>query len=361
MQNPFTTTYSRLPKYTYISTPQTAEIIENFSYPIPSEAVYKVTGLRGSGKTVILSRIIDEISKDEGWLVYSLNPARDMLRQMAALLYGERMFKKEVDSRSFGVNASILGTGGGISYSSSIGDKYFDYGAELKKMLKVVRDANKKVLLCVDEVSKTKEMVMFSLEFGDWLIEGYPVYLVCTGLYENVLELGNTKNLTFFRRGTTIRTAPLNFVRMAEMYKNRLSVQPEIAQEMSHITKGYAYAFQELGVMYFKKASDERLTDIIPMLKENLFSYSYEKIWEELSQGDRQMVHLLTEKEEYTRREVMEAMGDRAGNYSVYRDRLLKKGLLSARQGSISLYPPFFGEYVREYYPQAKEAEGTWG
>ena len=57
----------------------------------------------------------------------------------------------------------------------------------------------------------------------------------------------------------------------------------------------------------------------------------------------------------------MEAMGDRAGNYSVYRDRLLKKGLLSARQGSISLYPPFFGEYVREYYPQAKEAEGTWG
>ncbi len=55
MQNPFTTTFSKVPKYTYIHTEKTEEVLENFIYDRPSESVYKVTGVRGSGKTVILA------------------------------------------------------------------------------------------------------------------------------------------------------------------------------------------------------------------------------------------------------------------------------------------------------------------
>ena len=53
MQNPFTTTFSKMPEQTYITTQEPAEIIENFSYPSPSESVYKITGVRGSGKKYI--------------------------------------------------------------------------------------------------------------------------------------------------------------------------------------------------------------------------------------------------------------------------------------------------------------------
>lgn len=52
MQNPFTTTLSKTPGYTYIHTEKTEEILENFIYDNPSESVYKITGVRGSGKTV---------------------------------------------------------------------------------------------------------------------------------------------------------------------------------------------------------------------------------------------------------------------------------------------------------------------
>ena len=52
MQNPFTTTFSKTPEYTYIHTEKTEEILENFTYDNPSESVYKITGVRGSGKTV---------------------------------------------------------------------------------------------------------------------------------------------------------------------------------------------------------------------------------------------------------------------------------------------------------------------
>lgn len=62
-------------------------------------------------------------------------------------------------------------------------------------------------------------MIVFASEFGKWLIERYPVYMVCTGLYENIEQLSNVKNLTFFRRATTIMTKPLSFIKMSEMYR----------------------------------------------------------------------------------------------------------------------------------------------
>ena len=43
MQNPFTTTFSKAPEYTYINTIKTDGILGNFSYENPSESVYKIT------------------------------------------------------------------------------------------------------------------------------------------------------------------------------------------------------------------------------------------------------------------------------------------------------------------------------
>lgn len=183
MQNPFTTTFSKTLEYTYIHTQKTEEILENFIYDNPSESVYKITGVRGSGKTVILAKA--------------------------------------------------------------------GFGSQDKKTTGI------------DEVSKSEEMVKFASEYGRWLRAGYPVYFVCTGLYENIQELSNVKNLTFFRRAATVKTEPLNMIRMTEMYKSKLDIDSDEAREMAKITKGYAYAFQELGVLCFKKKAGESLKDIL--------------------------------------------------------------------------------------------------
>ena len=305
MQNPFTTTFSKTPEYTYIHTEKTEEILENFIYDNPSESVYKITGVRGSGKTVILAKVEEELRTNESryinWLVFDVNPARDILGQIGAML----------------VKAG--------------------FGSQDKKTTGI------------DEVSKSEEMVKFASEYGRWLRAGDPVYFVCTGLYENIQELSNVKNLTFFRRAATVKTEPLNMIRMTEMYKSKLDIDSNEAREMAKITKGYAYAFQELGVLYFKKKLDELLEDILPKLKAELFAYSYEKIWEEMTEMDRFLAGLLTEKEEYKGEEVLKLMGEKSGSYSMYRDRLIKRGILNSRQGYISLALPYFGEYIKEY------------
>lgn len=353
MQNPFTTTFSKAPEYTYIATNKTDEILENFSYENPSESVYKITGVRGSGKTVILAKVEEELrsdfNKEKGWLVFDLNPARDMLGQVAAMLHKEGFGKTDIKNRSITVSATVLGSGGGVGYSSEKEDPFFDMGVEVETMIKQAQEKGKKILIGIDEVSKTSEMIKFASEYGRWLRANYPVYLVCTGLYENIQEVCNVKNLTFFRRATTIKTEPLNIVRMSEMYKNKLNIEVEEAREMAKCTKGYAYAFQKLGALYFKKKRTEGLVDLIPELKAELFAYSYEKIWEEMTEADRFLVSLLTEKAEYKREEVLKLMGERAGNYSMYRDRLLKRGILESRQAYISLALPYFADYLKEY------------
>lgn len=115
MQNPFTTTFSKMPEYTYIDTEKADEILENFSYERPSESLYKITGVRGSGKTVLLAKIEEKLRSEEyskdGWIVLDINPARDMLSQVASALNNEGLGKKS-KNKSISISASILGTGG---------------------------------------------------------------------------------------------------------------------------------------------------------------------------------------------------------------------------------------------------------
>lgn len=54
MQNPFTTTFSKVPEYTYISTEEPQRILVNFSYEHPAENVYRLSVSGAPGKRSFL-------------------------------------------------------------------------------------------------------------------------------------------------------------------------------------------------------------------------------------------------------------------------------------------------------------------
>ena len=352
MQNPFTTTFSKIPDLSYIPTAQTNEIIDNFSYDRPSESLYKITGVRGSGKTVLLAKIEEELGneerKKEKWRVYRLSTGRDMLSQFLAALIKDGFGKLSPKLKAANISASVLGTGGGIGLSAENPGFTGDIGVEIDHILAREGAKGYHFLIGIDEVSKTPEMIIFALEFGKWLRAGYPVYVVCTGLYENMEQLSNVRNLTFFRRATTIKTEPLNMIRMAEMYHMRLKVDRDEAKKLAGLTRGYAYAFQKLGVICFNRHTTGDMEEIIFQLKSELYAYAYEKIWEELADQDKVLIRIISDHKEWKREEIQKNM-EKPQNYSVYRERLLKRGLINTRRSYISLALPFFGEYVNEF------------
>ncbi len=313
--------------------------------------MYKITGVRGSGKTVLLGKIEQELgsseSRERGWIVCRLSPARDMLIQLASLLR-KAGYEKRKKERGVNVGINLLGSGGSLGFTPSTENTIEDIGSRLEDMLDSLAENKKKLLIGIDEMSRTREMEAFTSEFGKWLRTGYPVFLVCTGLYDNIEQLSNVRNLTFFRRAKTIKTEPLNHLRMSRMYVEKLGLAPEDAARFAGLTKGYPYAFQELGVLLFKRKPDETETDLIEQLKTELFAYAYEKIWEELSDNDRALARILSEEEELSREEVLARM-EKPANYPVYRDRLAKRGIVTLRRGHIGLSLPFFGAYIWEY------------
>ena len=50
--------------------------------------IYMITGVRGSGKTVMMTNIASEIRKrSDEWIIVELNPNRDLLQSLAAKIY----------------------------------------------------------------------------------------------------------------------------------------------------------------------------------------------------------------------------------------------------------------------------------
>ena len=114
MQNPFNTTFSKIPHLICINRDEISKILDNFSYEEPSESVYKITGARGSGKTIILAKIEEELSKDKNWCVCRLSINRDMLTQTLSNLINSGIIKNEDKITGINVSATMFGIDGGI-------------------------------------------------------------------------------------------------------------------------------------------------------------------------------------------------------------------------------------------------------
>lgn len=114
-------------------------------------------------------------------------------------------------------------------------------------MLNELNKKNKKVLVCIDEATNNKYMQIFASSFQIFIRHKLPLFLVMTGLYENIKELKDEKNLTFLYRTPSIQLDPLSLKAIVTNYEETLKVDHETARKMANLTKGYSFAFQALG------------------------------------------------------------------------------------------------------------------
>ena len=132
MNNPFTLSFGKKPIQYVSRIAQTSQIVENFISEYPSNQVYMITGVRGSGKTVMMTAIAEEMRKKED----------------------------------------------------------------------------------------------------------YPVFLLMTGLYENIYELQNDKSMTFLYRAPKLVLEPLNYTAVRAQCMDIFGLDADMAGKMTALTKG---------------------------------------------------------------------------------------------------------------------------
>ena len=87
INNPYTLQFSYIPPQFIERTLVTNEIISNYIREIPTYRGMFITGVRGSGKTVILGDIRNKIAAMKEWITIDLNPESNLLDSLARNLY----------------------------------------------------------------------------------------------------------------------------------------------------------------------------------------------------------------------------------------------------------------------------------
>lgn len=342
--NPFSLSFGKKP-FEYISRlSQTDTIIKDFTTePSPSQ-VYMITGIRGSGKTVMMSNISEYFSNEKDWLVIELSTERDLLLSLASKLYNSSfqagIIEAKIDLSFFGIGVEIKGA-----------SKITDIDVATEKMLKVIKRKKKKLLVTIDEVVNNKSVREFSSMFQIYMRQDYPIYLLMTGLYENIYNLQNEKTLTFLYRAPKISLEPLNTGAVINSYRNIFNISEEAARQMYSLTKGYPFAFQVLGYLYWENGGAGSIEKILPMYDQYLEEYVYGKIWFELSNTDRNIIRVMSESNETNVTAIREMLDMSTEKFSVYRKRLINKGIVKAgAYGEIEMTLPRFDVFVNMQY-----------
>ena len=339
MSNPYTLVFGQPPLEVIERKAQAERIISEFCQERPSNYLNLVTGIRGCGKTVFITQIANRLRDRKEWIIVNLNPQRDLLTALAAKLNSDQMLSRVF--RDAEINLQAFGFGIGLKGVPPI----TDIEEALIRMLRSIQKHQKRVLITIDEATNSRDIRIFASTFQILLRERLPVFLLMTGLYQQIDRLRNAEGMTFLERAPRTVLSPLNFTAIVDKYSKTLQINEDIATRLAKATKGYAFAFQTIG--YYAWEFPNNLDQALQNAKEYLFEFAYQKIWSELSGHDREVIRAIYQSQTGKIARVREILNWTSNQFNPYRDRLIKAGVVFGSQtGHVELALPWFGDYA---------------
>lgn len=338
--NPYVLQFGQEPAQMIPRYAQIMQVEDAFFSDGVTQQIFMITGIRGSGKTVFMTNIAEKCLTN-GWIVVNVNVSShiSVIEQIVVELANHKNLKKHLDVKS------ISFSGFGISLQVDKDKNASSAEYEARKLLECAKKYNYKVLITIDEVTNTETIREFSGAFQIWVREKLPVFLLMTGLYENIKELQNEKSLTFLYRSPRIDLSPLQMIAIKDNYHNNLNVTEEEARMMALCTKGYSFAFQALGYVVWNIGSyNENAKN---QYKNILVDLSYDKIWDGLSMNDRKVCVAIAKSKAGNFSEIKRILGWQTNQLNPYRKRLINKQVIESKgKGFVSFTLPLFDEYV---------------
>lgn len=86
-RNPYTISFGKVPTK-YLSRASIIDsIVEALESDIPDEQAFKLTGIRGTGKTVTLTSIERHFDDEKNWVVIGIRSDSDIISELVSRLY----------------------------------------------------------------------------------------------------------------------------------------------------------------------------------------------------------------------------------------------------------------------------------
>lgn len=359
--NPFNPSFGRVPKI-YIDRNQTIKQLEvDIRDPQSPFLTTLIYGMRGSGKTTMLTDIGHDMQADKDWIVVDLTMNDRLIPTLIESVYTQA--NKELRTLLSKISGISLGINGiKVDYDASKAQvENSPHQVLLIEMAKMLKRQQKSLLITIDEISSTSALREFAGIYQILLRNNYHIALLMAGLHNKVSELQNDSVLTFLLRSQRIYLEPLNLMTIRNSYARAFnseqhSIDDKTLTRITKLTSGYAYAFQLLGFLLWRTEAniinDDIVNNVIPKYKNELYRNVYTKMYQELSAKDREFVDAMVQvnQESVKIAEIIRLM-DKPKNYvSIYRRRLLDDQIIESKQrGEVSFTLPYFADFIKVY------------
>lgn len=360
--SPFTPGYGRQPLVFGGHREELEEIVDVFTtFDFGDNHSILVSGLRGSGKTSMLTKLQDE-AKAQGWLVISDDASRGLM---------DRVMESTIPH--------VISTMSGASRKrlSALGIWHFSAQWEFKERDRTVKPMlrndlialsehsdNSGVLITIDEVSagkvRLRELSRFALEISHAMEQGANIMVVFAGVKVDLDALLQQEHVTFLRRSKELdfrRLTPPETRRVlaktAEIGGRRFT--PEALDLLIRVSQGYPYLVQLLGDYAWRASptadpisiDDARLAQHkgVKAIERRVIS----RVYDDLSDKDKDFLMAMARDEERSKMSDIVSRMQVSPQYAQgYKKRLINSGYVQADgHGFVRFSLPYLGQYVR--------------
>jgi hypothetical protein len=317
------------------------------------------SGIRGSGKTVILGEIAKEAVNDK-WLVLKLTAGGNLENESLALLEMESK-KLSLDLSSFSVG--FFGLNAGVSFKPD--QPVSSWRTKIMEFLDHNSKQIKGILLCVDEVQKVDESLkLIAKDYQLLLQDNYAIALCMAGLPNAISDVLNNTVLTFLRRSDQIYLSSLEFENVLNSYRTIFSnsgfkIESEVIRQMAKMTSGYPFLYQLIGYYSFSKYFDKKVITMKDLewvkseCEKQMQKSVLQPILQDLSDRDREFLKAMSEDDSKSRiSDIAGRMNVKQSYISQYRRRLIAAGIIvESGRGYVNFAVPLLREFMRNPNP----------
>jgi len=360
-KNPFTPAFGSEPLFLAGREKIIADILEGLENgPGDPNRASILIGTRGSGKTVLLTKIANEASRI-GWVSANVTAESGMLDKILEQVEhnGREFLPAKAKSRLTEIHAF------GVGFSTeNIPPRKSSWRLQMTQYLDLLAEYQIGVLITVDEIdAKQPEMIALVSNFQHFIREKREVALIMAGLPGKTLRMFQDKDISFVRRAFQHRldSIPITDVKTAirkTIESSGRKIESDALEAAAVYTKGFPFLIQLVGYHTWRQSPEHKiitLADVdsgIESSEENMESMILETTVRELSEKDLAfLIAMLPDAAESKMSDITERMGIDTNLAGQYRLRLLKQGVIEEYgRGRVQFAMPLIKDYLVKYY-----------
>jgi len=357
MQNPFNPSFGRRPERFIGREEITRSIVSSVDDINSPWRTTLITGVRGSGKTALLSDIRIKLDDPDVITLYVV-PNDAILDSILSQLY--RQLPKSVSDVMPEFKGISLNAGIAVEFERDAKTPDFteSFSYRIMEMMDVYMKQNKHIVFLVDETQKhTESMRIFISTYQDLVMREYSVSMVMAGLPSVVSNILNDDILSFLRRAKQVELENVELFTVEHEFKKVFltpgtTLTSDLVLQAAGATYGYPYLFQLVGYYLWeekdKPFNESIIEDVLIKAKAELFRNVHKLIFADLSNRDRDFVFAMAEDDVSSSvADIINRMGKEKNYTSLYRERLISAGVIKpCGHGMVCFVYPYMKEFL---------------